>query len=53
MKIWIITQGHDSTYVSAWRTREAAQRETDRLNAEYLAKYGRRPFDWEEDELND
>jgi hypothetical protein len=33
MDIWIITRGHDSAYVSAWRTKETADAEVERLNA--------------------
>jgi hypothetical protein len=54
VNVYVITQGHDSSYVSVWSSPESAQREVDRLNDEYSHKYhGRRPFDWEEDDLND
>jgi hypothetical protein len=52
VKIYVITQGSDNTYHSAWWTAESAQKEVGRLNADYYRKYGRMPFEWQEDELN-
>jgi len=50
MDVWVITYGHDSTYVSVCLSEESARRETDRLNAAYRLKYGREPYDWEPDD---
>jgi hypothetical protein len=53
VKIWIITEDCCSEYVSAWRTKEAANAEVERLNADYRAKYGRDNYSAEESWLND
>ncbi|WP_326827455.1 hypothetical protein [Streptomyces sp. NBC_01751] len=52
MKIWIITQNCCSEFVSAWASEEAAQKETDRLNADYQRQFNRENFGWDEDTLN-
>ncbi|MGW1231398.1 hypothetical protein [Streptomyces californicus] len=52
MKLWVITQNCCQEYVSTWGSEEAAQRETDRLNADYQRQFGRENFGWDEDTLN-
>lgn len=50
--IWVITQDCCGEYVSAWRTKESADAEAARLNADHRATYGRDNYSVEADELN-
>lgn len=53
MNIYVITEDCCGEFYSVWRTKEGAERETDRLNAAYREQYGRHNYSYEEVELND